>query len=43
MLQLSVSLEINSLIILPSDYKYIKGFYNLIAEKEKEKIVLTKI
>jgi len=43
MLQLSVSLDINSPIILPSDYEYIKAFYNQIAEKEKEKIVLTKI
>tara|TARA_R100000935_G_scaffold18503_1_gene35790 strand:- start:8808 stop:10841 length:2034 start_codon:yes stop_codon:yes gene_type:complete len=43
MLQLAVSLDINTPIILPLDYEYVKGMFTQITEKEKEKIVLTKI
>lgn len=43
MLQLSVSLDINAPIILPSEYEYVKSFFGKVIEKEKEKIVLTKI
>ncbi len=42
-LQLAVSLDINTPIILPQDYEYVKGMFTQITEKEKEKIVLTKI
>jgi hypothetical protein len=42
-LQLAVSLEINTPIILPQDYEYVKGMFSQITKKEKEKIVLTKI
>jgi len=42
-LQLAVSLDINTPIILPQDYEYVKGMFSQITEKEKEKIVLTKI
>ncbi|WP_432412866.1 hypothetical protein [Rasiella sp. SM2506] len=41
--QLAVSLDINTPIILPQDYEYVKGMFSQITEKEKEKIVLTKI
>ena len=43
MLQLSVTLDINSPIVVPSDYEYVRAFFDQIAEKEKEKVVLTKI
>ncbi len=42
-LQLAVSLDINTPIILPQDYEYVKGMFSQITEKEKEKIVFTKI
>ncbi|HIB49185.1 MAG TPA: DUF3857 domain-containing protein [Flavobacteriaceae bacterium] len=41
--QLAVSLDINTPIILPQDYEYVKGMFTQITEKEKEKIVFTKI
>jgi transglutaminase-like putative cysteine protease len=43
MVQLAVSLDLNTPIVLPQDYAYIKGMFTQITEKEKEKIVLTKI
>ncbi len=43
MLQLSVSLDLNAPIVLPSEYEYVKSFFGKVVEKEKEKIVLTKI
>ncbi|MDX1461688.1 MAG: DUF3857 domain-containing protein [Marinirhabdus sp.] len=43
MIQLAVSLDINTPIILPQDYEYVKGMFTQITEKEQEKIVLTKI
>jgi hypothetical protein len=41
-LQLKVSLEINDPLILPSDYKDFKAFYNKIVEKQSEQVVLIK-
>ena len=43
MLQLAVSLDINTPVILPQDYEYVKGMFSQITTKEKEKVVLTKI
>lgn len=43
MLQLSVTLDLNSPIVVPADYEYVRAFFDQIAEKEKEKVVLTKI
>ncbi|MEM7186987.1 MAG: DUF3857 domain-containing protein [Bacteroidota bacterium] len=43
MIQLSVVLELNSPVILSDDYTYVKGMFSEIAEKESEKIVLSKI
>ncbi|RDK84245.1 DUF3857 domain-containing protein [Marinirhabdus gelatinilytica] len=42
-LQLAVSLDLNTPIVLPQDYEFIKGMFAQITEKEKEKIVFTKI
>ena len=42
-IQLSVVLELKSPIILPEDYTYIRAMFSEIAEKESEKIVLSKI
>ena len=41
--QLAVSLNLNTPIILPQDYQFVKGMFSQITEKEKEKLVLTKI
>lgn len=41
--QLAVSLDINTPIVLPQDYEYVKGMFSQITEKEKEKIVFTKL
>lgn len=43
LLQLSVTLDINAPIVLSTDYEFIKSFFGQVVEKEKEKIVLTKI
>ena len=43
MVQLAVSLDINTPILLSQDYEYVKGMFSQIVEKEKEKMVLTKI
>ena len=42
-LQLTVSLNINTSLILAQDYKLFKDFYTKIIEKQSEKIVLKKI
>ncbi len=41
--QLSIEFTINQPLISPSDYKNLKGFYQLMVEKQNEKVVLTKI
>tara|TARA_R110002049_G_scaffold27897_6_gene95594 strand:- start:2359 stop:4386 length:2028 start_codon:yes stop_codon:yes gene_type:complete len=41
-LQVSVALEVNTPIIVAQDYEYVKSLFDLIVEKEKEKIVLIK-
>ena len=43
MLQLSVTINVNSPIILSDDFEYVKNMYNQIVEKENEKVVLSKI
>ena len=43
MLQLAVTLDIKTPIILSQDYEYVKGMFSQMVEKEKEKIVLTKL
>jgi len=42
-LQLTVSLNINTSLILAQDYELFKEFYTKIIEKQSEKIVLKKI
>ena len=42
-LQLSVILDLKSPIVLSQDYPYIKAMFSELIEKEKEKVVLTKI
>jgi hypothetical protein len=42
-IQLTVTLNIKTSIILAEDYEVFKGFYSKIVEKESEKIVLKKI
>ncbi|WP_299226977.1 DUF3857 domain-containing protein [uncultured Psychroserpens sp.] len=42
-IQLSVDSYINAAIIAPSYYKSLKEYFKLLIEKEKEKVVLTKI
>ncbi len=40
--QLSLEFAINQPLISPSDYKNLKGFYQLMVEKQNEKVVLIK-
>ncbi len=42
-LQLSVTVNVNSPIILSDNFEYLKNMYNQITEKENEKVVLSKI
>jgi len=42
-LQLSVTLDIKTPIIVSTDYPYVKGIFSQIVEKENEKIVLKKV
>jgi len=43
MVQLSVTLELKSPIVLAEDYTYVKGMFSELVNKESEKIVLSKI
>ena len=42
-LQITLHLDLNMQLVLASDYQYFKEFYNLIVEKQAEKVVLKKI
>ncbi|MCB0444895.1 MAG: DUF3857 domain-containing protein [Gelidibacter sp.] len=42
-LQFTVSLDLNTPLILPGSYEQFKKFYQLIVEKETEKVVLKKL
>jgi len=42
-LQISVAFEINSPILIAEDYEFIKAFFDQMVEKEKEKVVLSKV
>lgn len=42
-IQISVSNQINSSIVLPEDYLALKSYYQKMIEKQNEKIILTKI
>jgi transglutaminase-like putative cysteine protease len=41
-LQLSVTLDLNTPIVLSQDYEFVKALFSQIVEKEKEKVVLSK-
>ena len=41
-LQLSILFDINTPFIIPSDYTFFRNFYNLLTQKQSEKIVLKK-
>ncbi|GFZ92792.1 hypothetical protein GCM10011531_25760 [Aquaticitalea lipolytica] len=43
MLQFTISLDLNKTLVLPSDYEQYKKFYQLMIEKQTEKVVLKKI
>lgn len=43
MIQLAVSLDINTPVVIPQDYEFIKAMFSQIVEKEKEKVVFSKI
>ena len=41
-IQVSVELSMNEALFLPTDYANLKKFYQMLIDKENEKIVLTK-
>src|SRR5690606_28046643 len=43
MLQFIISFDINNTIVLPNDYDQFKKFYQLLIEKQNEKVVLKKV
>ena len=43
MLQFTISLDLNKTLVLPTDYEQYKKFYQLMIEKQTEKVVLKKI
>ena len=43
MLQVTISLDLNKTLVLPTDYEQYKKFYQLMIEKQTEKVVLKKI
>lgn len=43
MLQFIITFDINKTVVLPDDYEQYKKFYQLVVEKQNEKVVLKKI
>jgi hypothetical protein len=42
-IQFTITTELNKILILPSEYEHFKKFYQLMIEKQTEKVVLKKV